>query len=82
MEITGDYVGGMFGLYLLDRIPTNYVEAKLASVENFNKFFHGMLKKGVYFAPSMYEAGFISIAHDQQALDVTIKMAEQVFADF
>jgi glutamate-1-semialdehyde 2,1-aminomutase len=47
--------------------------------ERFNRFFHGMLDEGVYFAPAMFEAGFVSIQHDDAAIDETIEAARRVF---
>jgi glutamate-1-semialdehyde 2,1-aminomutase len=46
----------------------------------FNSFFHGMLEEGVYFAPAMFEAGFVSIAHDDEVIAATIEAARKVFA--
>jgi glutamate-1-semialdehyde 2,1-aminomutase len=48
--------------------------------ERFNRFFHGMLDEGVYFAPAMFEAGFVSAAHDDAVIDETIEAARRVFA--
>jgi len=75
-----DHAGGMFGLYFSDKIPTTFAEVSRGDVELFKKFFHGMLVKGVYFAPSAFEAGFMSAAHDDQAIAATLDAAEEVFA--
>lgn len=75
-----DYVGGMFGLYFREAVPTTFAEVSTCDVELFKKFFHGMLIKGVYFAPSAYEAGFISSAHDDEVIQTTLDTAEEVFA--
>jgi glutamate-1-semialdehyde 2,1-aminomutase len=48
--------------------------------ERFNRFFHGMLEEGVYFAPAMFEAGFVSAAHDDAVIDETVAAARRVFA--
>ncbi|WP_353153285.1 glutamate-1-semialdehyde 2,1-aminomutase [Pollutimonas bauzanensis] len=75
-----DHVGGMFGLYFRESIPTTFEEVSTCDVELFKKFFHGMLIKGVYFAPSAFEAGFISSAHDDAVIQTTLDVAEEVFA--
>lgn len=75
-----DHVGGMFGLYFRESIPTTFEEVSSCDVELFKKFFHGMLIKGVYFAPSAFEAGFISSAHDDAVIQTTLDVAEEVFA--
>jgi glutamate-1-semialdehyde 2,1-aminomutase len=73
-------VGGMFGLFFTDDTVTSYDQATKADVAAFNRFFHGMLEKGVYLAPSAFEAGFISSAHGAEQRDETIAAAADVFA--
>ncbi len=63
----------MFGLYFTESIPTSFAEVTKSDVARFNAFFHKMLDAGVHFAPSAYEAGFVSIAHDDAVVDATIK---------
>ncbi len=75
-----DHVGGMFGLYFRESIPTTFEEVSTCDTELFKKFFHGMLIKGVYFAPSAFEAGFISSAHTDDVVQTTLDIAEGVFA--
>ena len=75
-----DYVGGMFGIYFCEHVPTSFAEVSLCNVERFKRFFHGMLAKGVYFAPSAFEAGFISSTHDDAVIQTTLDTAEEVFA--
>ncbi|HUG57862.1 MAG TPA: glutamate-1-semialdehyde 2,1-aminomutase [Candidimonas sp.] len=75
-----DHVGGMFGIYFRESVPTTFEEVSSCNVELFKKFFHGMLIKGVYFAPSAFEAGFISSAHDDAVIQATLDVAEEVFA--
>ena len=75
-----DFVGGMFGFYFSDKLPENLKEVKFANEERFNKFFHMMLDAGVYFAPSMYEAGFVCIAHSNKIIEQTLGAAKKVFA--
>ncbi len=75
-------VGGMFGLVFHQPKPRidTYAQVTACNVEQFNRFFHGMLDRGVYLAPSAYEAGFVSNAHSQADLDETIAIAKDVFA--
>jgi len=72
--------GGMFGFFFtdLDQITT-FQDVKKCDTEAFKKFFHGMLKEGIYFAPSAYEAGFISSAHTEIEIVNTLNAAEKVF---
>ncbi|HEY7903258.1 MAG TPA: glutamate-1-semialdehyde 2,1-aminomutase [Casimicrobiaceae bacterium] len=75
-----DSVGGMFGLYFAARVPTTFAEIMACDKERFNRFFHAMLDAGVYFAPSAYEAGFVSARHDVATLDATLAAARAAFA--
>ena len=71
--------GGMFGLVFTDNGPVrSFAQVAAANVERFRTFFHGMLEEGVYFAPSAFEAGFVSIAHSEDDLDETIAAAAKV----
>jgi glutamate-1-semialdehyde 2,1-aminomutase len=74
-----DSVGGMFGFYFADQVPTTYEAVTKTNIEAFKKFFHLMLDEGVYLAPSAYEAGFTSIAHDNAVIDAIITAAEKSF---
>ena len=71
--------GGMFGVYFRETPPQSYAEVMQSDVPLFNRFFHAMLAEGVYFAPSAYEAGFVSSAHGKAEIDHTIAAAERVF---
>jgi len=75
-----DSEGGMFGFFLFPELPQNY--AKVISTDNkrFNTLFHGMLDRGVYFAPALYEAGFMSAAHTEADIAQTVAAAKEVFA--
>lgn len=64
-----DSVGGMFGIYFASEVPTSYTAVTQTNLDQFKQFFHGMLNAGVYLAPSAYEAGFTSIAHDNTVID-------------
>ena len=74
-----DSVGGMFGFYFADAIPNSFEAVTKTNIESFKKFFHLMLDEGVYLAPSAYEAGFTSIAHDDAVLAEIIAAAEKSF---
>ena len=73
-------VGGMFGLYFAANPPTSYAEVMQSDKEAFNRFFHAMLDKGVYLAPSAFEAGFVSIVHGEADIAATVAAAEAVFS--
>ena len=73
-------VGGMFGIYFRETPPASYSEVMSCDKEMFNRFFHAMLAHGVYFAPSAYEAGFVSAAHGLAEIEKTVNAASQVFA--
>jgi glutamate-1-semialdehyde 2,1-aminomutase len=73
-------VGGMFGVYFRATPPTSYAEVMECDKTAFNHFFHAMLGKGIYLAPSAFEAGFVSAAHSAEDIDKTIQAASEVFA--
>jgi glutamate-1-semialdehyde 2,1-aminomutase len=75
-----DSVGGMFGMYFATHVPGSYGQMMAGDKARFNSFFHGMLDEGVYFAPAMFEAGFVSIQHDDDVIAATIAAARKVFA--
>ena len=68
-------VGGMFGLFFTAGDVATYAQATAADTALFNRFFHGMLKRGVYLAPSAFEAGFLSSAHSEQDVAETLEAA-------
>ena len=75
-------VGAMFGLYFTDQDDLSSFEAMLkCDVETFKQFFHGMLNRGVYLAPSAFEAGFISSMHSDEDIEKTIAAAKATFAE-
>ena len=76
----GDSEGGMFGFFLLDTLPQNYATVMTTDGAAFNRFFHAMLDKGVYYAPALYEAGFVSSAHTAADIEATVNAATQFFA--
>ncbi|MFZ4710051.1 MAG: glutamate-1-semialdehyde 2,1-aminomutase, partial [Zwartia sp.] len=75
-----DAVGGMFGMYFSNTVPTTLAEVSASNVELFKVFFHAMLDEGVYFAPSAYEAGFVSSTHNDEVIAATVAAADRVFA--
>jgi len=74
-----DSVGGMFGFYFASKVPASFEEVTKTNIDAFKKFFHAMLDEGVYLAPSAYEAGFTSIAHDNEVVAAIIAAAEKAF---
>ncbi len=76
----GDSQGGMFGFFLLGQLPQNYATVMTTDSPAFNRFFHAMLDKGVYYAPALYEAGFVSAAHTAADIEATVDAATQFFA--
>ena len=74
-----DWQGGLFGFYFLPELPKTYAEVMKTDGKVFNKFYHGMLDRGHYFAPALYEAGFVSAAHTEEDIDRTIEAAKEVF---
>ncbi len=74
-----DSEGGMFGFFLFDALPQNYAKVMTTDNQRFNTLFHGMLDRGVYFAPALYEAGFVSAAHTDEDIAETVRAAEDIF---
>jgi glutamate-1-semialdehyde 2,1-aminomutase len=73
-------IGGMFGLYFRKNLPESYAEVMSCDRDAFNRFFHSMLKEGIYFAPSAFEAGFVSAAHGDAEISKTLLTAEKIFS--
>ncbi len=74
-------VGGMFGIFFTDAPQvTSYAQATACNQDQFRAFFHAMLARGVYLAPSAFEAGFVSITHEKPHIQATLDAAEQAFA--
>lgn len=78
IPLTTNQVGGMFGLFFTDATVRSYAQATACNVERFKRFFHGMLAEGVYFAPSAFEAGFMSAAHTPDDIAATVAAARRV----
>jgi glutamate-1-semialdehyde 2,1-aminomutase len=75
-----DSEGGMFGFFFTDTLPQHYGTVMATDKERFNRFFHAMLDRGVYLAPALYEAGFVSAAHTPADIDATVAAAREAFA--
>ncbi len=80
VPFAGDRVGGMFGVYFAAGVPASYADVMATDRTRFNAFFHAMLDAGVYLAPSAFEAGFVSSAHDESVIAQTVAAAQQAFA--
>jgi len=80
LAFSADSVGGMFGVYFAPAVPASYAQVMQADKVRFNAFFHAMLDRGVYLAPSAYEAGFVSAAHDDDLIATTVGAAADSFA--
>ena len=70
-----DSEGGMFGFFFADSLPQNYTDTMATDKDRFNRFFHAMLDQGVYLAPALYEAGFVSSAHSADDVAATVAAA-------
>ncbi|HLM53456.1 MAG TPA: glutamate-1-semialdehyde 2,1-aminomutase [Pseudoxanthomonas sp.] len=79
VAVTTTRLGGMFGLFFTDQRVETYAQATACDVAAFNRFFHAMLERGVYLAPSAYEAGFVSSAHDDAVIEATLDAAREAF---
>jgi glutamate-1-semialdehyde 2,1-aminomutase len=79
VPFSADCEGGMFGFFLLPGLPQNYSQVMKSDGPKFNRLFHGLLDRGVYIAPALYEAGFVSSAHSAEDIAETIGVAREVF---
>ena len=79
LDFCANAVGGMFGIYFTQSVPTNYAEMMECDKNRFNTFFHLMLDRGVYLAPSAFEAGFVSAQHDDAIINETLRCAREAF---
>ena len=79
VPFAGDSEGGMFGFFLLPTLPSNYPQVMKTDGSKFNTLFHGLLDRGVYIAPALYEAGFVSGAHSAQDIADTVSAAREIF---
>lgn len=81
VQFSAQSMGGMFGIYFRGSCPTSFKEVMECDGERFKTFFHAMLDNGVYLAPSIYEAGFVSITHDDSVIARTLEAADKAFAE-
>ncbi len=81
IALTSNRVGAMFGLFFTSEKVDTYAQAIACDTTAFNSFFHGMLRRGVYLAPSAFEAGFMSAAHDDAVIEATLNAAREAFAE-
>jgi glutamate-1-semialdehyde 2,1-aminomutase len=82
IALTSNQVGGMFGLFFTEAAQvSDYAQATACDQQRFQRFFHAMLQRGVYLAPSAFEAGFVSAAHGDAEIDATIAAAAEAFAE-
>ena len=77
VNLSAQSVGGMFGVYFSEKIPTSYAEVMQCDKEAFNRFFHAMLDEGIYLAPSAFEAGFVSASHGEDEIAKTLEAARR-----
>ncbi|MBK1645554.1 glutamate-1-semialdehyde-2,1-aminomutase [Thiocapsa imhoffii] len=80
IPVSTNQAGGMFGLFFTKEKVTNYEQATHCNQDQFKAFFHAMLERGVYLAPSAFEAGFVSAAHGEEEITATLDAAEASFA--
>ena len=80
-DVVGGQLSAMFGMFFTKTPVRNYDDAKTSDLKKFGLFHRGMLEKGVYLAPSQFEAGFTSLAHTEEDVDVTLAAAKQVLAE-
>jgi glutamate-1-semialdehyde 2,1-aminomutase len=77
----GGALGSMWGIFFSENPVRTFAEAKESNVHLFNRFFHGLLERGVFFAPSAFEAGFLSTAHQEDDIDATLDRARDALRD-
>ncbi|CAN5424159.1 glutamate-1-semialdehyde 2,1-aminomutase [soil metagenome] len=77
VPFVADSEGGMFGFFFGNALPQNYTEVLATDRDRFNTFFHAMLRRGIYLAPALYEAGFVSAAHTSQDIEATVQAARE-----
>ena len=76
IAMQGVSAGGMFGLFFADKPVTSFADVTACDEDIFKRFFHAMLSRGIYLAPSMYEAGFVSSTHTEAVIDKTLEAAK------
>src|SRR5262249_37427337 len=79
VPFSGDSAGAMFGGFFRSEAPRSFAQVMQSARAAFNAFFHAMLSRGVYLAPSAYEAGFVSAAHTAADIEATVAAAREAF---
>jgi glutamate-1-semialdehyde 2,1-aminomutase len=79
IPLQADGEGGLFGIFFADKPVTSYEEAKECNIARFKKFFKAIFQRGIYWAPSAFEAGFISTAHSTQDIQTTLRVMAEAF---
>ncbi len=79
-EVVGGQISAMFGMFFTGESVHNYDDAKKSNLQKFARFHRGMLERGIYLAPSQFEAGFTSLAHTEEDIEQTLAAAKEVFA--
>jgi glutamate-1-semialdehyde 2,1-aminomutase len=77
VPLSADSEGGMFGFFFAPDLPQNYGSVMASDKDRFNRFFHAMIDSGIYLAPALYEAGFVSAAHSDADIDTTVEAARK-----
>ena len=81
VPLATDCEGGMFGFFFLPQLPQHYQQVMQTDAVRFNRFYHGLLQRGIYMAPALYEAGFVSAAHSEADIDETMACADQALRE-
>ncbi len=81
VDFSADCLGGMFGLFFRAAAPASFAQVMESDKDRFNRFFHAMLRRGIYLAPSAFEAGFVSAAHGKAEIERTLAAARESFAE-
>ncbi len=80
-DVVGGHLSAMFGMFFTNTPVHNYEEAKTSDLKKFGRFHRGMLERGIYLAPSQFEAGFTSLAHTDEDVETTLAAAKEVLAE-
>ena len=82
IPLTANQAGAMFGIFFTDAEKVeNFAQSTACNLTQFQAFFHAMLRRGVYLAPSAFEAGFVSSAHSDEDLEATLDAAAEAFGE-
>jgi len=81
VEVTLNRIASMFTVFFCRGPVTDYASAKTSDTARFARFFHGMLRRGIYLPPAQFEAAFVSLAHTEADVDATVRAAAEAFAE-